>query len=246
MNKNKTVIISGAAGGIGRSMVVLFAINGYNVLLSYNRSIEKAQLLYRKLKSKGLSIELFQADVTKRVQVDAMVDYCINQFGKIDILINNSGISQQKIFTDISEDEWDYMINVNLKGVFNCTQSVLKHMIQEKNGKIINISSIWGMVGASCEVHYSSAKAGVIGFTKALSKELGPSNIQVNCIAPGIIETDMLSSFSLEELKQLKDETPLMRLGKPKDIARCALFLASKNADFFTGQILSPNGGFVI
>jgi 3-oxoacyl-[acyl-carrier protein] reductase len=246
MNKNKTVIITGAASGIGRSMVVLFAINGYNVLLNYNRSLEKAQLLYRKLKSKSLSIELFQADVTKRAQVDAMVDYCINQFGKIDILINNSGVSQQKIFTDISEDEWDYMINVNLKGVFNCTQSVLKHMIREKSGKIINISSIWGMVGASCEVHYSSAKAGVIGFTKALSKELGPSNIQVNCIAPGIIETDMLSSFSLEELKQLKDETPLMRLGKPKDIARCALFLASKNADFFTGQILSPNGGFVI
>jgi 3-oxoacyl-[acyl-carrier protein] reductase len=236
MNKNKTVIITGAASGIGRSMVVLFAINGYNVLLNYNRSLEKAQLLYRKLKSKSLSIELFQADVTKRAQVDAMVDYCINQFGKIDILINNSGVSQQKIFTDISEDEWDYMINVNLKGVFNCTQSVLKHMIREKSGKIINISSIWGMVGASCEVHYSSAKAGVIGFTKALSKELGPSNIQVNCIAPGIIETDMLSSFSLEELKQLKDETPLMRLGKPKDIARCALFLASKNADFFTGQ----------
>ncbi|KNY30142.1 elongation factor P 5-aminopentanone reductase [Pseudobacteroides cellulosolvens] len=246
MNKNKTVIISGASGGIGRSMVVLFAINRYNVILNYNRSLEKAQLLYRKLKSKGLSIELFQADVSKRVQVDAMVDYCINQFGKIDILINNSGVSQQKIFTDISEDEWDYMINVNLKGVFNCTQSVLKHMIREKSGKIINISSIWGMVGASCEVHYSSAKAGVIGFTKALSKELGPSNIQVNCIAPGIIETDMLSSFSLEELKQLKDETPLIRLGKPKDIARCALFLASKNADFFTGQILSPNGGFVI
>lgn len=184
MNKNKTVIISGAAGGIGRSMVVLFAINGYNVLLNYNRSIEKAQLLYRKLKSKGLSIELFQADVTKRVQVDAMVDYCINQFGKIDILVNNSGVSHQKIFTDISEDEWDYMINVNLKSVFNCTQSVLKHMLREKNGKIINISSIWGMVGASCEVHYSSAKAGVIGFTKALSKELGPSNIQVNCITP--------------------------------------------------------------
>jgi 3-oxoacyl-[acyl-carrier protein] reductase len=174
MNKRKTIIITGAARGIGRTMTALFAMKGYNVIVNYNRSLEKAQLLHKKLKSKGFSVELFQADISKRAQVDAMVDYCINQFGKVDILINNAGISQQKVFTDISEDEWDYMINVNLKGVFNCTQSVLKHMIREKNGKIINISSIWGMVGASCEVHYSSAKSGVIGFTKALSKELGP------------------------------------------------------------------------
>ena len=248
----KTVIITGASRGIGKTMAVLFAIKGYNVLINYNHSESEAFKLYNRLREKGLNIALFKADVSKREQVYAMVDDCINRFGKVDILINNAGISQQKLFTDISEYEWDEMVNVNLKGVFNCSQSVLKHMIRQKNGKIINISSIWGMVGASCEVHYSAAKAGVIGLTKALAKELGPSNIQVNCIAPGIIETDMMSTFSedelneLNELNELKDETPLMRLGKTKDIAACALYLASENADFITGQVISPNGGFVI
>lgn len=242
----KTVIITGASRGIGKTMALLFAIKGYNVLINYNRSENEAFRLYSKLNDKGLNIALFKADVSKREQVDTMINYCIRRFGKVDILINNAGMSQQKLFTDISEYEWDEMININLKGVFNCSQSVSKHMLWQKSGKIINISSVWGMVGASCEVHYSAAKAGVIGLTKALAKELGPSNIQVNCIAPGIIKTDMLSSFSEDELNELKDTTPLMRLGKSKDIASCALFLASENADFITGQVISPNGGFVI
>jgi 3-oxoacyl-[acyl-carrier protein] reductase len=175
-----------------------------------------------------------------------MVDFCIKKYAGLDILINNAGISQSKLFTDIEEHDWDEMININLKGVFNCAQSVLRYMLPRKRGKIINVSSVWGIVGASCEVHYSAAKAGVIGFTKALAKELGPSNIQVNCIAPGIIKTEMLDSYSPQELDDLKNSIPLMRLGRPEEIAACALFLASKDADYITGQVISPNGGFVI
>lgn len=244
--ESKTVVITGASRGIGKTMAVLFAIKGYNVLINYHHSEDEALKLYDKLKAKNFSIALFKADVSNREQVDLMMDSCVNCFGSVDILVNNAGISQQKVFTDISGDDWDEMINVNLKGVFNCSQSVLGHMIRRKKGKIINISSVWGMVGAACEAHYSAAKAGVIGLTKALAKELGPSNIQVNCIAPGIIKTDMISSLSEEELKGLEEATPLMTLGRPKDIAACALFLASENADFITGQVISPNGGFVI
>ena len=242
----KTVIVTGASRGIGRTTAALFALKGYNVLINYNNSEYEAMKLYRHLKQNGLSVGVYKADVSKREQVDAMVDYCVDQFGRADILINNAGISQQKLFTDISELEWEDMLNVNLKGVFNCSQSVLRYMLHEKKGKIINISSIWGMVGASCEAHYSASKAGVIGLTKALAKELGPSNIQVNSIAPGINKTDMMSSFTEAEINDLKEAIPLMKLGRPKDIAACALFLASENADFITGQVISPNGGFVI
>ncbi|EQB22001.1 3-oxoacyl-[acyl-carrier protein] reductase [Dehalobacter sp. UNSWDHB] len=246
MEKRKTVIITGASRGIGRAMAVLFASDGYHVLFTYNRSGIEAYKTYNDLKKKGQSVIVCKTDITKRKQTDLMVERCIKLFGSVDILINNAGIAQQKLFLDITEKEWDMMINTNLKGVFNCTQSVLKHMLVQKKGKIINISSIWGMVGASCEVHYSAAKAGVIGMTKALAKELAPANVQVNCIAPGIVQTDMLDSFSDEELNALKQQTPLMKLGSPEDIASCALYLASEGADFITGQVISPNGGFVI
>jgi 3-oxoacyl-[acyl-carrier protein] reductase len=241
-----TAIITGASRGIGKSMAIAFALAGCNVVINYNHSEKAAARLYGKLKEKKLSVELYKADVAKRGEVDSMVDFCAGRFNGVDVLINNAGISQSKLFTEISEQDWDDVFDINLKGAFNCSQSVLRHMIRAKRGKIINISSVWGMAGASCEVHYSAAKAGVIGFTKALAKELGPSNIQVNCIAPGIIRTDMLGSFSQEELDALKDATPLMRLGRPKDIAACALYLASEKAGFITGQVISPNGGFVI
>jgi len=150
------------------------------------------------------------------------------------------------LFTDVTDEDWDNLMNVNLKGVYLCTQTALKHMISEKKGKIINISSIWGIAGGSFEVHYSASKAGIIGLTKALAKEVGPSNIQVNCIAPGAIVTDMLEQVNSDDLELFRQETPLMKLGKPEDISNCALFLASDKADFFTGQVLSPNGGIVI
>ena len=242
----KTVIITGASRGIGKSIAELLANNGYNILLNYNNSENIAFDLYRKLKSEGLSVRIFKADVSKREEVHLMMEYCIKEFCSIDILINNAGISQEKLFTDITDKDFDDMIDINLKSVFYCCQEALKYILPNKRGKIINISSIWGIVGASCEVHYSAAKAGIIGFTKALSKELGPSNIQVNCIAPGVIKTDMLSLHTEDELNTLQCNTPLMRLGNPNDIAGCALFLASSYSDFITGQIISPNGGFVI
>jgi 3-oxoacyl-[acyl-carrier protein] reductase len=245
-NSLKTVIVTGASKGIGKSMAETFADNGYNVLINYNSSHDEALKLYESLIDKGRSVRTFKADVSKRNEVDSMIDFCYKEFNGIDILINNAGIAETKLFIDISEQDWDKMMDINLKGVFNCTQSVLRHMISQKSGKIINISSIWGIVGASCESHYSASKAAIIGLTKSLAKELGPSNIQVNSIAPGVIKTDMLSEYSEDDLNALKEDTPLLRLGTPKDISSCALFLASDAADFITGQIISPNGGFVI
>ncbi|HGM3259141.1 TPA: SDR family oxidoreductase, partial [Clostridioides difficile] len=183
---------------------------------------------------------------SNREDVENMVDYCIKEFGGLDVLVNNAGVSQDKLFTDITDEDWDNMMNINLKGSFYCSQVALKYMISEKKGNIINISSIWGISGASCEVHYSITKAGIIGMTKALAKEVGPSNIRVNSIAPGVINTDMLSGYNEEDIDALVEETPLMRLGTPEDIANCAIFLASDKSNFITGQVISPNGGFVI
>lgn len=243
---NKTILITGASRGIGRATAILFAQKGYNTIINYNNSEKEATDLYNSLNEKGLSVRLFKADVSKRSEVNAMINFCIGEFGSIDILVNNAGISKDKLFTDITDEDWNEMMNVNLNGVFYCTQKALQYMISQKSGKIINISSIWGLVGGSCEVHYSTSKAAVIGFTKALAKEVGPSNIQVNCVAPGVIQTDMISSVSDDILEILKEETPLMRLGTPSDIAQCVFYLASTGADFITGQVISPNGGMVI
>lgn len=242
----KTVIITGASRGIGRATAELFARHDYHVVLNYASSRQAALETCAALRRDGCSVAAFQADVTQSAEVEAMVNFCVDQFGRVDLLINNAGIAQTALFTEIRESDWDAMLNVNLKGVYLCTQAVLRRMLPLKKGKIINIASIWGIVGAACEVHYSAAKAGVIGLTKALAKEVGPSNIQVNCIAPGVIETDMLAEYTAAEKEALKDQTPLQRLGAPAEIAACALFLASEHADFLTGQVLSPNGGFVI
>jgi 3-oxoacyl-[acyl-carrier protein] reductase len=246
MRNPATAIITGASRGIGKVTAELLAAEGYNVLINYHHSEASAVELAAGLKYNGKSAAIFKADVTKKDEVDSMVDFCVEVFGSIDILINNAGIAKQKLFIEISGEEWDEILNTNLKGVFNCSQAVLRYMLPEKKGKIINVASIWGIVGAACEVHYSAAKAGVIGFTKALAKELGPSNIQVNCIAPGVIQTEMLDSLNQAELEALRLQTPLGKLGTPSDIAACVLFLASDSANFLTGQVMSPNGGLVI
>jgi len=246
MKNKKTVLITGASRGIGKATAEYFSEKGWNVLINYFASENEAFALLQNLQLKGGEADVYKADVSDRKKVEQMVEYCLNKYGTIDVLVNNAGISKQSLFSDITEREWDEVLAVNLKGVFNCCQSVLPVMLKKKSGKIINVSSIWGMVGASCEVHYSAAKAGVIGLTKALAKELGPSNIQVNCVAPGIIETDMLSKLSPGELSCLREATPLMKLGKPEDVAGCIFFLASEEADFITGQVVSPNGGFVV
>jgi len=242
----RTVIITGASRGIGKATAELFAHHGDHVLINYHQSEEKAYSLLNLLKSQGCSAECFQADVSKRREVDSMVEFCLEKFGRIDILVNNAGRSETKLFTDITEEEWDIIINTNLKGVFNCTQSVLKHLIPQKNGVIINISSMWGLVGGSCEVHYSTAKAGIIGLTKALAKELGPSNIRVNCVAPGVIQTDMIKEYDESSLEELKNQTPLMKLGQARDVASAVFYLASDDARFITGHVLNVTGGFVI
>ena len=242
----KTVVITGSSRGIGRACAILFAKNNYNVVINYNKSKELAEELFNDLKEAGYSVDIFKADISNRFEAISLINHCIGKFGKIDVLINNAGISQNKLFTDITDDDWNEMMGTNLNGIFYTTQKALQYMLPECSGKIINISSIWGMVGGSYEVHYSTSKAAIIGMTKALAKELGPSNIQVNCIAPGVIQTDMLNDIDEEIIEGLREETPLMRIGTVDDIANCALFLASDKSDFITGQVISPNGGFVI
>lgn len=242
----KTVLITGGSRGIGRASAQLFAQQGCNVAINYLHSQQAAMDLAAGLTGEGCQVITCQADVSSREQVAAMVGEVQERFGAIEILINNAGIAQQKMFTDITTEDWDAMLAVNVKGIFNCCQAVVPGMISRKQGKIINLASIWGLTGASCEVHYSTTKAAVIGFTKALARELGPSNIQVNCVAPGIIDTDMNASLLEDDRCRLIEATPLMRLGTPQDIAYALWFLASEQADFLTGQVLSPNGGFVI
>lgn len=241
----KTVIITGSSQGIGRQIALEFAKNNYNVVINYNESKNEAFELVEKIKKSGGTSIAVQADVSKFQEAQRLIDLSLNEFGKIDVLVNNAGISLQKIFQDVSEAEWKKLFEVNVGSVFNCCSCVLKDMILRKSGKIINISSIWGMVGASMEVHYSASKAAIIGFTKALAKELGPSGINVNCVSPGVIDTKM-NNFDQETLAELKNETPLGKIGTALDIAKTVLFLASSDADFLTGQVISPNGGFVI
>lgn len=243
----KTVVITGASRGIGSAIAVGFAKQGFNIVLNYNSSEEKALSLAKTLSdSYGVSVLAAKADVADSAQVQEMTEKAVEAFGRIDVLVNNAGIAQQKLFTDITDDDWKRMIDVNLGGVFNCCRSVLSDMIKNHSGSIVNISSMWGQTGGSCEVHYSAAKAGVIGLTKALAKEVAPSGIRVNCIAPGVVMTDMMESFSEEDVKCLREETPLNILGTPKNIADAVLFLCGDGASFITGQVLGVNGGMVI
>lgn len=244
--KRKTVIITGASRGIGRETALLFAKNEYNVVINYNKSEKQALLLENEINSKGKSAIAIKADISNMNEVKAMIDETLKHFKSIDVLVNNAGIAEQKMFCDITENDWENMLKVNVTGMFNTCKCVMPFMIHKKEGKIINVSSIWGLVGASCEVHYSTSKAAIIGFTKALAKELGPSNIKVNCVAPGVINTDMNANLDRETIDTLKEETPLGTIGKPIDIANAIYFLASDKSNFITGQVISPNGGFVI
>ena len=242
---NKTAVITGASRGIGKATAIEFARNGYNVLANYNNSEKEASELEKMLTEEGYSIKVFKADVSKSSEADAMIEYCLKEFGGLDVLVNNAGISQDKLFTDITDDDWERMMSVNVTSVFNCSRKALQHMIWEKSGSIINITSMWGETGGSCEVHYSASKAAIIGMTKALAKEVGPSNIRVNAVSPGVIMTDMCAYYGEETLNELKEETPLMKLGKPEDIAETVYFLAEKG-NFITGQVVGVNGGMVI
>lgn len=241
-----TVIVTGASRGIGKACALAFGKSGANVIINYTRSKEKAEELCEYISKLGGRALPFCADVADRKAVDEMIAFAHSNFGSISILVNNAGIAEQIMFCDITEEKWDRMFAVDVKGVYNCIQAALPDMIHNKSGRIINISSMWGITGASCEVHYSAAKAAVIGMTKALAKELGPSGITVNAIAPGVISTEMNGNISEEIMSELKEETPIGRIGTPEDIAETALFLASPKASFITGEVISVNGGFVI
>lgn len=244
----KTVLITGGSGGIGGAMAAAFAKDGYNVAVHYHKKEERARRLCEALEAEyGVRCSPFQADISDSSSVRCMFDEADSVFGGIDVLINNAGTAQQKLFTDISDEEWRRMTGVNLDGVFFCCREALKrYFLPRHSGVILNISSMWGQAGASCEVHYSAAKAGVIGLTKALAKEVGLSGIRVNCVAPGVVMTDMMRGFDSDTLASLREETPLNTLGTPEDIAEAALFLCSDRAGFITGQVLGVNGGFII
>lgn len=240
----KNAIVTGGSRGIGASIVKMLAEEGYNVILNYNKSEELAKQIQKECTEKGYNVEIYKANVSKREEARNLVEFAINKFKNIDVLVNNAGISQTKLFTDITDEDWNNMLNTNLNSVFYMSQEVAENMIHNKKGCIINISSIWGLVGASCEVHYSVAKAGVDAMTKALAKELGLSGIRVNSIAPGIIDTSMNSNLTCEDIKQIEEEIPLGKIGKAQDIAKCVKWLVED--EYTTGQVISINGGWNI
>ena len=237
----RNVLITGGTRGIGKEMVKLFRSNGYCVAFTYKSSDELAKAL--SLETGAFAIK---ADSNIPSDIDNAVMLARGELGSIDILINNAGICGFSMFSDITLDMWQQMMNTNLTSAFLYTQLCIPDMIHNKWGRIINISSMWGITGSSCEVHYSTAKAGLIGMTKALAKELGPSSITVNAIAPGLIDTDMNSSVDADSLRAIVDETPVMREGRPLDVASAALFLASDGASFITGDVLNLSGGYII
>ena len=237
----KTVLITGGSRGIGSELVRAFSKNGYNVAFTYRSSKDEAEKLAQETGALALV-----ADSRSEADVVSAVDKVIATYGKVDCLINNAAISSFSLFTDITLDDWNDMLAVNLTGTFLYSKAVVSDMLKRKSGRIINITSMWGLVGASCEVHYSATKAGIIGMTKALAKELGPSGITVNAIAPGVINTEMNSKLTDEDKDALINDTPLMRIGNTSDIADAALFLAGDGASFITGEVLNVSGGYVI
>lgn len=242
---NKNVLITGASGGIGKATARLFAENGYNVGIVYNKDVESAYALRDELREKEINCEVFQCDISSREDVDNMFVDFHERIGNVDVLVNNAGVAQQKLFLDITLWEWNRIFDINVTGVFNMCQCALRDMIDAKAGSIVNVSSIWGITGASCEAHYSATKAAVISLTKSLAKEYGPSNIRVNCVAPGVVDTKMNAHLDYEEMEELREETVLGRIGTPEEIAEAIYFLASDRAGFITGQTLTCDGGFI-
>ncbi|WP_142414694.1 elongation factor P 5-aminopentanone reductase [Hathewaya massiliensis] len=241
----KVVLITGASRGIGKAIALRFAEEGASVIINYKKSHVEAEEVKSTIEELGGYAFLLQGDVSNYTTCSNMMKTIIDKFGKIDILINNAAVSQIGLFYDCTEEAFDNIINTNLKGVFNLTHNAVKHMLLKGNGVVINISSMWGEVGASCEVIYSASKGGINAFTKALGKELAPSNIRVNAISPGVIDTSMNSWLSEEEKEDLVSEIPMMRMGLPKEIANLAVFLASDQCAYMTGQILRVDGGFI-
>lgn len=240
----EVAIVTGASKGIGREIAKELAQEGIQVIANYNKSEKEAKSLQEELAKKNIKLDIFKADVSKREEAKKLIKYALEKYGKIDILINNAGISEYKLFTDETDKDWNRVINTNLYSAFIMSQEASYNMIHNKKGCIINISSIWGIVGGALEVLYSISKAGIDGMTKALAKELGPSNIRVNSIAPGMINTKMNSKFTKQEIEEIKEEIPLEKIGEPSDIAKCVKWLVKDT--YTTGQVISINGGWII
>lgn len=246
MNK-KTILVTGASRGIGRAIAKGFASEEYNVCINYNKSEKEALELKNEIEELGFSCNVYKANVAKREEVDVMVDKIIQDYGKIDVLVNNAGICEYKLFIDISNEEFSNMLSTNVIGTFNVTQAVLKKsMLQLEEASIINISSIWGIVGAALETNYSTSKAAIIGLTKALAKEVGMSGIRVNAVAPGMIATEMNSHLTKEEKEDFIETVPMGREGTLEEVVNTVKFLASDASSYITGQVISPNGGLVV
>ena len=233
----RNIIVTGGSRGIGAAIVRRFAENGDNVVFLYHSNDRAAA---------EVGVPCIKGDISCSEDAAKMITRAADYLGGIDVLVNNAGIAQSALMTDISDADYMNMINTDLSGAFFCCRQAIPYFLRNHSGAIVNVSSMWGEVGASMEVHYSAAKAGLIGLTKSMAKELGPSGIRVNCVTPGMIDTDMNKGYTKEDIDAIVDETPLMRIGKPEDVAEAVFFLASEKASFITGQVLGVNGGYVI
>ena len=242
----KIALITGGSRGIGAACVRAFAEDGYAVVFLYNKSADKADALVQQLRSEGRDVAAYRCDVSEPQQVQATIADILRTYHRIDALVNCAGIAHIGLFTDMTEAEWDHLFAVNVRSAFSVTKAVLPGMVSQQKGVIVNVSSVWGEVGASCEVAYSATKAALIGLTKALAKEVGPSGVRVNCVTPGVIDTDMNAQLTEEDRASLADETPLGRIGSAEEVAKTILFLCGEGASFITGQVLGVSGGLVI
>lgn len=242
----KTALVTGGSRGIGAATALELARAGYAVAVNYRNNAEKAAEIVKKIATDGGRAMAVSADISDTAAVVRMFDEVRARFGGVDLLVNNAGVSYIGLFQDMSDADINRLISVNLVGAMVCSREAVKDMLRQKSGVIINVSSMWGEVGASCEAVYSAAKAGLIGFTKALAKELGPSGIRVNCVSPGVIRTDINSELTEEVIAELREDTPLLRIGAPEDVAQAIAFLASEQASFITGQTLPVNGGIIV
>ena len=242
----KIALVTGSSRGIGRAIAAQLARDGWAVCINYLERRDCAEDLAARLTAEGCRVMVRQADVADKAAVDAMVHDIQTVFGPVSLLVNNAGIAGQCLFQDVTPELWHRYFGVNIDGAYHTIQAVLPHMLHEHEGCIINISSIWGLRGASCEATYSATKPALIGLTRSLAAELGPTGIRVNCVAPGVIRTDMLDALPAEALPMLAQETPMGRLGTPEDIAHAVVFLADEKASFITGQVLTSDGGFLL